>query len=240
MLELYSPEGFRSDGRRWNELRFCRLKMNTHSKSADGSATVEMGGTKVVCMVQGPHEPEGRGATDRLTLSVSVSVAPFSGQVRDKRPTNDRRLQEIGLRVEQLLEQAILVKLSPRTQVSLQIIVLAQDGGILPAIVNAATLGLIDAGVPMTEYIASCGVCLYDQSPLLDPSHLEEQDLPGVSVAIVGKERKMAMLIVDQRVGLDRLRPALDLAIEGCLSVRNLLDEEVRRHGAERLQRLAN
>lgn len=54
-IEFLSPEGLRIDGRRALELRkmVCRLGV---FDQADGSAYVEMGNTKVLATVYGPHE----------------------------------------------------------------------------------------------------------------------------------------------------------------------------------------
>jgi exosome complex component RRP41 len=54
-LELVSEEGFRIDGRRYNELRQIRCRMGVYNQ-ADGSAYIEQGNTKVLATVYGPHE----------------------------------------------------------------------------------------------------------------------------------------------------------------------------------------
>lgn len=54
-LQLLSDEGFRTDGRRPNELRRLRCKIGVFTQ-ADGSAYFEMGNTKVLAAVYGPHE----------------------------------------------------------------------------------------------------------------------------------------------------------------------------------------
>ena len=50
-LEILSPEELRLDGRRPHELR----RMGVF-KQADGSAYIEMGNTKALATVYGPHE----------------------------------------------------------------------------------------------------------------------------------------------------------------------------------------
>lgn len=54
-LQLLSDEGFRTDGRKPNELRRLRCKIGVFTQ-ADGSAYFEMGNTKVLAAVYGPHE----------------------------------------------------------------------------------------------------------------------------------------------------------------------------------------
>lgn len=55
-IELISPEGLRIDGRRAPELRKIKCQIGVLSSQADGSAYLEMGNTKVLVAVYGPHE----------------------------------------------------------------------------------------------------------------------------------------------------------------------------------------
>ena len=79
-MELYSPEGLRIDGRRWNELRRFECRINTHPNSSDGSSYVEQGNTKVMCTVQGPIEPALRSQQhlERANIEVNLNIASFS------------------------------------------------------------------------------------------------------------------------------------------------------------------
>jgi len=55
MSDLLSDEGFRSDGRRPNEIRCMRCRIGVYTQ-AEGSAYIEQGNTKVLATVYGPHE----------------------------------------------------------------------------------------------------------------------------------------------------------------------------------------
>ena len=82
----------RLDGRRWNELRRLTGQIRTQHAS-DGSSYLEMGHTKVMAVVTGPHEaPRKGGAGGDRTASVvaSVVVAGFSSVDRRKRGRNDK------------------------------------------------------------------------------------------------------------------------------------------------------
>ena len=69
---------------------------------------------------------------------------------------------------------------------------LAQDGSLLATCLNAATLALVDAGVPMTGYAVGCTVGVVggdDDSaaePVLDVNALEELELPFLTIATGG------------------------------------------------------
>lgn len=102
----YALALLRTDGRRWNELRRLRARLRVHA-AADGSAYLEMGGTKVLCVVTGPGEAPQRTAGGRTgggasavtgsgeeqrqgTIEVSVVVAGFSTVDRKRRGRGDK------------------------------------------------------------------------------------------------------------------------------------------------------
>lgn len=232
--ELYSPEGLRADGRRYNELRFVRCAVGTHAHAADGSATVEMGTAQAVCTVSGPQEPRQRGGEGgRAQLTVNVHVAPFSSVVRSQHASNDKQLQELSMSLCETFEEVVLLHLIPRTEIVVDVHVLAQDGHIMPLCINAMCLALIDAGVPMREFVAAVGVALAENVPLLDPNHLESADLPVVTVGVVGKSGRVTTLLAEKRLLLDRLQPCVELGIAGCREVHEILEEQVRERLAE-------
>lgn len=92
----YSLALLRVDGRRWNELRRCHAQIRTQA-AADGSSYLEVGNTKVMCVVTGPTDQAVRrpGAgggggqrseqTKEADVAVSIVVAGFSSVDR-KRP----------------------------------------------------------------------------------------------------------------------------------------------------------
>lgn len=239
-LEIYSPEGLRVDGRRWNELRRFDCRINTHPNSSDGSSYVEQGNTKVMCVVQGPMEPTQRSQSDpnKASIEINLSFANFSTLERKKRNKNEKRTIELKTTLERTFQQSILSHLYPRTLIEVSVQVLAQDGGVLAAITNSITLALIDAGVAMYDYVSAINVGIHDQTPLLDLNTLEENDMSSLSIGVVGKSEKLAMLLMEDKMPLDRLEPVLGIAIAGCHRIRELMDEEVRTHGSMRLAKL--
>lgn len=241
-MELYSPEGLRIDGRRWNELRRFECKINTHLNSSDGSSYVEQGNTKVMCMVQGPMEPQLRSQVNQTqaTLDISLNVASFSTLQRKKRSKNEKRILELKTTLERTFEQSIMSNLYPKTVIEITVQVLAQDGGLFSAMTNAITLALIDAGIAMYDYVTAVSVGIYDQTPLLDLNNLEENDMSSLTIGVVGKSEKLAMLLLEDKMPLDRLESVLGIAIAGGHRIRDLMDKEVRNHGLMRQSKLVS
>lgn len=95
----YSLSLLRVDGRRWNELRRLNAQIRTQD-AADGSSYLEMGHTKVMCVVTGPSEQQAAqmqkkgGQTsqqrDAASINVNVVIAGFSSVDRKKRARNDK------------------------------------------------------------------------------------------------------------------------------------------------------
>ncbi|KAK7208442.1 ribosomal protein S5 domain 2-type protein [Myxozyma melibiosi] len=246
--EIYSPEGLRIDGRRWNEVRHVRCAINTHQASSDGSSIIEQGNTKVICNVVGPGEPTGGGVggsggnqrakdDNRVILTVKAVVAPFSTIDRRKRSGNDNRVQEMCLTIQHIFEEAVMGHLQPRSQIEISLYVLSQDGGMLQACINAVSLALVDAGIPMYDYVCACTAGMYDKEVLLDLNRLEENDMPFLTMATLGATRKVALMQLETRVGIDRLEPMMAAAMSGCHHLRDVMDAEVRKHGKSRLAR---
>lgn len=239
-MELYSPEGLRVDGRRWNELRRFECKINTHPNSSDGSSYVEQGNTKVMCMVQGPMEPSQRSQVlqNQAALEVNIKIASFSTIVRKKKNSKEKRIIELKTTLERTFEQSIMSHLYPKTLIEINVQVLAQDGGLLSAITNAITLALIDAGIAMYDYVSAINVGIHDRTPLLDLNTLEENDMSCLSIGVVGQSEKLAMLLLEDRMPMDKLESVLGIAIAGGHRIRELMDKEVRSHGTLRLAKL--
>lgn len=240
-MEIYSPEGLRIDGRRWNELRRFDCVMNTHPQSCDGSSYLEQGNTKVVAIVHGPMEPLVRSQqrSNAATIEVNFSVASFLKTERRKRLRMEKALVELKVTLERTFEECVMCHLYPRTVIEINLQVLAQDGSLLAATANAATLALIDAGIAMYDYVTSISAGLHNSSPLLDLNSLEESDSPTLTIGVVGTSEKLVMLLLEDKMPLDRLEQVLSIAVAGAHRVREHMDAKIRSHGARRQDRMA-
>ncbi|KAF8539985.1 ribosomal protein S5 domain 2-type protein [Trichophaea hybrida] len=236
--EILSPEGLRVDGRRWNEIRRFHAQLSTQSAAADGSSYVEQGNTKIICTVTGPAEASMRSKQlhDKATVTVEVTFAAFSGTERKRRGKNDKRVQEMRTMLQRTFASAILTHLHPRSEITISLHILTQDGGVLATCVNAITLALIDAGVPMTDYVVgmTAGVTMGGGGePLLDVNGIEDSDLPTLTVATLGATENISLLQLENKVHMTLVESMLAAAIDGCAKMKEMLDEVVRKHGEE-------
>ena len=145
----------------------------------------------------------------------------------------------------------------PHSTITINLHVLAQDGSLLAALINASTLALIDAGIPMTDYLVACtagrtinqsasgqnkqtksqipGLASLVEDvddPLLDLNRLEEQELPFLTVATVGAlGDQVVVCLLETRMDVDGLEEMLNAGIGGCRKVKEVLDRAVRAHG---------
>ncbi|MED6220659.1 Exosome complex component rrp41 [Stylosanthes scabra] len=226
-MEYVSPEGLRLDGRRPMEMRQIRAEIGAVSR-ADGSAIFEMGNTKVVAAVYGPREVQNRSQqmSDQALIRCEYSMANFSTGDRKRKPKGDRRSTEISLVIRQTMEACIMTHLMPRSQIDIYVQVLQADGGTRSACINAATLALADAGIPMRDLVTSCSAGYLNSIPLLDLNYVEDSaGGPDVTVGILPKLDKVTLLQMDSKLPIDILENVVQLATEGCKAVANYIRE---------------
>jgi exosome complex component RRP41 len=66
---------------------------------------------------------------------------------------------------------------------------------------------------------------------------MEEQELPFLTVATLGTDDKISVLMMETRVQLTRLEAMIAVGVDGCKQIRNTLDGIVRQHGNSLLQK---
>lgn len=249
-------DGLRIDGRRSKEIRKINVRLGVFGQ-ADGSAYVEQGKTKVLATVYGPHQPRGSAAKNVATKTVkgivncqySTAVFSFGAGERKRRPRGDRKSLERSLQLRHAMEAIIHLDLMARSQIDIFVEILQVDGSEFCVSVNAATLALIDAGIPIKDYAVGCSVTVSDSAiaddkgsqgiGLLDANYMEECT-PGVTLSIVSLpglhiEIPIGNTVVvvqgsGQRLHLSRLEALRMMAVEGCRDIRTILDQAVRHH----------
>lgn len=153
-------------------------------------------------------------------------------------------IQEMSHTISSAFSSTLFTHLYPHSTINIVLHVLSQDGSLLATCLNAATLALIDAGIPMSDYIAACttgSTASYasndeEADPLLDLNGLEEQELPFLTLGTNGGDDKVNVMIMETRVQMARLEAMISVGLDGCRQIRNILDGIVRAHGKRVLE----
>ncbi len=215
----FFKNGLRLDGRRPDELRPIKIEVGVLAR-ADGSCYMEMGDNKVVAAVYGPREVHPRHLQEatRAIVRYRYNMASFSVEER-KRPGPDRRSNEVSKVSREALEPVILTSYFPKSVVDVFVEVLQADAGTRTAGINAASVALADAGIPMKSLISSCAAGKVDGEIVLDPMKFEdnfgEADVP-IAMTPSGD---ITLLQMDGRLTPEEFRRALELAKTGCQQI---------------------
>jgi len=237
-MNLISEHGYRKDGRKAPQIRNISSRMAVYSQ-ADGSAYFEQGNTKVLCAVYGPHEARQRSrvSEDKCLVNCQYSMATFSTVERKLRPRGDRRSSAFTRILERTFGSVLLTNLYPRSQIDIFCEVLQADGGHLAACINAATLALADAGVPM-QGLTSAAQCGWSEGTVcMDLSAMEEGDMvPRVTVATVSGGEHMVLVELHNRIHHERLSQLLKAGRQAAAQVHSCLQAAVTLHVSSALQ----
>jgi exosome complex component RRP41 len=196
----------------------------------------------------------GQRDNNNAMVETEINIAPLAQTDRRRRTKGDKRVQELQTTISQTFQTHLFTHLYPRSTISITLHVLSLDGALLVACLNAASLALVDAGVPMPSilaavtsgYITSAENTPSPSSsdPVLDLSNAEEQELPFLSLATVaampGEDDKVSVLVMESRIQVEqgggKLDGMLALGIDGCKRVRKVLEDVIRGHGAKILR----
>ncbi|KAK4336662.1 hypothetical protein RND71_043666 [Anisodus tanguticus] len=203
--KLLTDEGYRVDGRKKNEIRKFNCKLGVFEQ-ADGSAYVEMGNTKVLAAVYGPHDirfKKSKSLHDKAFINCQYSMATFSTNERKKKPRGDFRAIEITNKVLQF------------------------DGSSFSACINAATLAITHAGIPIKDIVCACSAGLVSDQTITDVNYQEESIgiIPILTTAILPKDKQILSLEQTGRIQIDSLNQLMDAAMEGCQDIYHLLKQ---------------
>jgi exosome complex component RRP41 len=198
-----------------------------------------MGNTKVIASVYGPRETKQKANIihDRALIKCQYSMAPFSTSSRRAKRSNDRRFVEIAMTIQQNFESVIHLHLFPRSEIDIFIQVLESDGGELSAAINAASLALIDAGIPMKDFLVSSTVGYLDKTALTDLNQTEIMaGGPTMSISTLPSSNKVLLMQMDSKVPFEVFEEISKLAVDGCKAIYDILSNEVKEHSLTLLE----
>lgn len=171
-------------------------------------------------------------------------------------PTLDRRLIEQSHLLQTALSASILLHLYPKSKISVTVMVLADDGGRLEASINAATLALMDAGIPLKDMVCACSAGRWNAGGsdeiVVDLNRREIQAATGstgggnaggggtsdtiyLPVATMPQRGTVVLAQCESRLsgGAEAFGEVLEVAMRGCEMVMEIMAAAVRERGAE-------
>jgi exosome complex component RRP41 len=169
-------------------------------------------------------------------LDVTVKSAPFapSSDRRIANPRTDRRLVEHSSLLKRAMEAALLLHLYPKSKIEVVVWILADDGGRLCAAINATTLALVDAGIPMKDLVCACSAGGNGDDVLVDLNRREESPQGGqpavyLPCAMLPQRGTVVLAQCEARLpSLSSLERILDAAMDGCHAVFEILQAAIR------------
>ena len=186
-----------------------------------------------------------------------MRTTPFSppGDRRNVNPSTDRRLIEQSHLLKKALSASILLHLYPKSKISVTVMVLADDGGRLEAAINASTLALIDAGIPLKDMVCACSAGRWNAGGsdeiVVDLNRREIQAATGTGggggagsggtsdtiylpVATMPQRGTIVLSQCESRLsgGAEAFGEVLESAMGGCQMVMEVMAAAVRERGA--------
>ena len=215
-----NENGIRCDGRRIDQIRNVSIKVGV-LKNADGSAYIEFGKNKNLAGIFEPRDvhPKHMADQDSGILRCRYHMSPFSVTER-KNPAPSRREIEISKVIKEALQPAVILKDFPRTVVDVFIEVLQADGGSRCAALDAASVALVDAGIPMRDMVSACAAGKVADKIVLDVN--DEEDKEGqadMPVAYMPNLGKITLMQLDGTLTPAEYKKCLETAIGGCKQV---------------------
>ncbi|MDE1769974.1 MAG: exosome complex exonuclease Rrp41 [Thaumarchaeota archaeon] len=220
MTQLMTEDGIRCDGRRLDELRNISIKVGV-LKNADGSAYIEFGKNKILAGVFGPRDvhPKHMANQDSGILRCRYHMSPFSVTER-KNPAPSRREIEISKVIKEALQPSVILKDYPRTVIDVFIEVLQADGGSRCAALDAASVALADAGIPMRDLVSACAAGKVADRIVLDVNNEEDQEgQADMPVALMPNVGKITLLQLDGMLKPEEFKTCMQTALVGCRKV---------------------
>ena len=221
----------RIDKRELDEIRKTKITANI-SPYAEGSALIEVGGTKVLCMAtveeKVPHWMRNSGK-GWVTAEYAMLPRATHTRVRRERPNASGRTMEIQRLIGRSLRAVVDMKKLGERQVFVDCDVIQADGGTRCASITGAYVALALAckklvatgklnASPLTSEVAAISVGIVEGTPILDLKY-EEDSNADVDMNIVstgtGKFIEIQGTAEQEPFSRDEMDAMLELAEKG-------------------------
>lgn len=207
----------REDGRKADEPRPMSAKIGI-VPNADGSAMFSFGNTVAIAAVYGPRLLHPQHMQDPKTAILRVNYDMLSFSVADrKKPGPNRRAQEISKVTEWALSPALELRDFPNTVIDVQIYILQADASTRVAGINAASMALAQAGIPMKDLVCAVSIGKMDKDIVVDVDKNEEDFKDGegatdIALARFANADKITLMQLDGKIQPEIMHKALEAA----------------------------
>ncbi len=140
-----------------------------------------------------------------------------------KKPGPSRRSSEISMITKEALLPVLKLKEFPNKVVDVHITILQANASTRCAGINAASMALAHAGVPMTDLVASVSVGHIGGTNVVDlikeEEDYEEDDekmATDIPVAMLVHGKKISLLQTDGKVSPENIKDAIEKAMKAC------------------------
>lgn len=241
LKEIVGGLELRLDGRRPDEVRRFSAQRG-YVKYAEGSALVEMGGTKLICTasVEDKVPPFLRG-TGQGWITAEYSMLPRATATRNVRDVTrgypSGRSQEIQRLIGRALRAAVDLSLLGERTVWMDCDVIQADGGTRTAAINGGFVALVDAlrklladgaieRFPLRGFVGAVSVGVVDGRLMLDLCY-DEDSRASVDMNVVMLDAQQFVEVQGtgegSTFGLEELSAMLELARKG---IREIIERQ--------------
>lgn len=179
----------RADGRRWDEMRQIKITRD-FLPSANGSALIEMGDTRVICTASlEDRVPPFLRNSGKGWLTAEYAMLPMSTSSRSSRESSGGKVKGRTHEIQRLIGRSLravtdLSAFGERT-IYIDCDVIQADGGTRTASITGGFIALVEAlrrlreegvinGFPVKDFISAISVGIVDGEVLLDLDYRED------------------------------------------------------------------
>lgn len=227
--KLITDDGLRLDGRRADEIRPMKIEIGVLSR-ADGSCYLEWGRNKILVGVFGPREAHPRRSqrADSAVIRYRYNMASFSVEDR-ARPGPSRRSIEISKVSREAFEPVIMAELFPKTAIDIFVEVLQADAGTRTAAINASSIALADAGIPMKGLITACAFGKVDGQIVLDLNKEEDNYGEADFPVAMTQDGEITLVQMDGHLTPEEIKKGMELIKKGCKEILEIQQAALRK-----------
>tara|TARA_Y100000310_G_scaffold268572_1_gene281238 strand:- start:6946 stop:7656 length:711 start_codon:yes stop_codon:yes gene_type:complete len=206
----------RHDGRKFEETRKITAKVGV-VPNADGSAMFAFGDTVAIAAVYGPKKlhPQHMQNPETGILRCTYNMMSFS--VSDRiRPGQSKRSQEISKISEWALQKAVMIEDFPNTVVDIHIYIPQANASTRCAGINAASMALAHAGIPMKDLITSVSIGKLDKTLVVDVDKFEEDYEEGegpsdIAMSFLNNSKELTHIQMDGKTNTTEMKEAVEM-----------------------------